>query len=352
MITYARLQHFRSYADGSFEFDPGVNIIVGPNASGKTTILEAVLVALAGKSFKAPDKELLETGTEWTRIDIGEESSIRVTKITLQGEKTTKTFEIDEKEYKRLPREKTRPIVLFEPNHLLLFHGSPELRRTFLDDLLTQVIPGYSVTLNHYKRVLTQRNALLKQPGTPSKDQLFVWNLRLSELAGKIVTERQAILVQFNTQVSRLYSEISGVHTNIELIYVTPVNSGNYETSLLQSLERNIDRDSMLGFTTRGPHREDVRIRINGKDASEIASRGEIRTIVLVLKMLEAQFIEAARSDRPILLFDDVFSELDGKRRQALVSFLKPYQSLITTTDADVVLEHFTTTSHIIATGK
>lgn len=349
MITYVRLQHFRSYTDGSFEFDPGVNIIVGPNASGKTTIIEAVLVALNGKSFKSSDKELVQTGALWARIDIGAQVGSRVCKLKHGDDKVTKEFEVENKVYKRLPREKTEPTVLFEPNHLLLFHGSPELRRTFLDDLVSQIVPGYTTILNHYKRVLLQRNTLLKQPGTPSKEQLFVWNLRLSELAGKIVSERQAVIRKFNEQVNKLYSEISGTDAQIALSYATAINQGNYETSLLQALEKNIDRDSILGFTSAGPHREDLVTCINGSDVREVASRGEVRTIVLVLKMLEAQFVEAARGKRPVLLFDDVFSELDGKRRQALVSFLEPYQSLITTTDADVVIDHFTTKAKVIA---
>lgn len=349
MITYVQLQHFRSYTDGSFEFDPGVNIIVGPNASGKTTILEAVLVALQGKSFKASDKDLLRNGEEWYRVDVGTETSTITAKITLHNDKTNKTFEIENKEYKRLPKGKTQPVVLFEPNHLLLFHGSPELRRNFLDGLLGQITPGYITTLNHYKRVLSQRNALLKQPTTANKDQLFVWNIRLSELAGKIVTERQALLQNFNKHISSLYSEISGTKTAVNLTYITPISKISYETGLLQALEKNTNKDNILGFTSHGPHREDVRLYINNRDASEVASRGEIRTIVLALKMLEAEFVENARNKRPILLFDDVFSELDGRRRQTLVAFLKPYQSLITTTDADVVLEHFTTTSNIIA---
>jgi DNA replication and repair protein RecF len=349
MITYARLQRFRSYTDGSFEFDPGVNIIVGPNASGKTTILEALLVGMNGKSFKATDKELIQSNEPWARIDIGTENETRVIKINYDGVKTVKTFEIAGKEYKRLPREKAIPTVLFEPNHLLLFHGGPELRRTFLDDLIAQLIPSYTTVLNHYKRVVTQRNALLKQPGTPSTDQLFVWNLRLSELAGKIVTERLSVIGKFNENISTLYSEISGTKTHIELSYHTAIQQTSYETSLLKVLERTVERDGLLGFTGHGPHREDLRLQINSQPASEVASRGEIRTMVLALKMLEAQFIEEARNQRPILLFDDVFSELDGKRRQALVAFLKPYQSLITTTDADVVIDHFTNKAKVIA---
>ncbi len=350
MITYARLQNFRAYSDGSFEFDPGVNIVVGPNASGKTTIIEALLVALNGKSFKAGDRELLATNTSWARIDIGTEQNNRIIKLITDNEKVTKTFEIDGKTYKRLPYERTIPVVLFEPNHLLLFHGGPELRRTYLDELITQLEPGHSTILTQYKRVLMQRNALLKQQHHPDKNQLFVWNVRLSELGGKIVANRQNIITKFNEHVSALYSKISGVKTKIVLEYQTPIYQDAYETGLLKALEHNMERDCATGFTSRGPHREDLKLHINSQVVGEVASRGEMRTIVLTLKMLEAQFIEAARSKKPLLLFDDVFSELDGKRRQALVHFLKPYQSVITTTDADIVIEHFTT-SHLIPTS-
>lgn len=132
MVTYVRLQQFRSYGDGSFKIDPHVNIIIGPNASGKTTLLESIIVGLTGKSFKATDAELLQSGADWSRIDIGmADDMTRVCKLVARGERIEKTFEIDERVFKRLPEYKILPVVLFEPNHLLLFHGSPERRRLF-----------------------------------------------------------------------------------------------------------------------------------------------------------------------------------------------------------------------------
>jgi DNA replication and repair protein RecF len=351
MITYARLQHFRSYTDDSFEFDTGVNIIVGPNASGKTTLIEAIAVGLSGKSFKARDVELIEEGKEWMRIDIGAISESRICKVVREGDKSAKTFEIDGKSYKRLSAQKAVPITLFEPNHLQLLHGSPEMRRTFLDDLIAQIKPGFDATRRHYKRVLAQRNALLKQHGThTNNEQLFVWNLRLSELGGKIVAERLALIERFSESLSQLYSDIAGIDTKVTIEYASNISQKNYETALLHALERNMDRDSLLGFTSAGPHREDFTLAINDSPASQSASRGEVRTMLLVLKMLEAQFIEDVRNIRPILLLDDVFSELDGKRRQALVNFLSLYQSFITTTDADVVIDHFSESAHVIPT--
>lgn len=350
ILTYARLQQFRSYRDGSFEFNPSVNIIVGPNASGKTSLLEAVVVGLQGASFKARDAELLQHETDWSRIDIGSEDEVRVCKIQARPDKIIKTFEIQDNEYKRLSHQKIEPVVLFEPNHLLLLHGSPELRRSFIDDLVSQLKPEFSTVRRHYKRVLAQRNSLLKQNSQPIPDQLFVWNLRLSELGGQIVAERISLLEQFNEVMSELYSTIAGTKTEVRLQYNSSLATEQYETKLLHRLEQNLARDHMVGFTTSGPHREDIEVIINNQPASQTASRGEIRTLLLSLKMLEARFIEQARGKKPTLLFDDVFSELDGRRRQALVNFLKPYQSLITTTDADVVIDHFSGQANIIPT--
>ena len=349
MIVSLRLQNFRSYADSSFEFEPGVNIIVGPNASGKTTIIEAITTMLGGKSFKARDYELVRSDAPWARLDVQTENHVRTLKLTDPETTLAKEYTIDGNAYKRLPSARTLPFVLFEPNDLALLHGSPEQRRAFIDDILLQIHPTYSTVLRHYKRVLAQRNALLKQRTTPTNEQLFVWNLRLSELGGVIAATRIELLRRFMTTISELYSSIASVKTDITLTYQSKIQTETYETSLLRALESSIDLDTARGFTGSGPHRDDVVFTINSRPANETASRGEIRTLVLTLKMLEAQFIEETRTERPTLLLDDVFSELDGARRQALVSFLSGYQAFITTTDADVVLEHFLGRANVIA---
>jgi len=350
MITSARLQHLRSYDDASFEFGPGVNIVLGPNASGKTSLLESVIVALDGKSYKARDFELVQTGAPWSRIDVTSEDHERVCKLIAQPDDTIqKEFVVDGANFKRLSYQKRFPVVLFEPNHLSLFHGSPDERRTYLDEILSRSSPVYGTQLRHYRRVLAQRNSLLKQPKRPTNEQLFVWNIRLSELGGQIATERIKLLASYNERISGLYSEIAGKETSVELTYVSPIDKAQYESHLLHALEQSVARDYERGFTGFGPHREDMSAAINGASAASAASRGEIRTLVLALKMLEADVIESATGKRPVLFLDDVFSELDGLRRQALVQFLAPYQSFITTTDADVVVDHFTDKATVIA---
>ena len=350
MITDVRLQHFRSYNDASFEISPGVNIIVGPNASGKTNLLEAVLVIARGNSYKARDQELVQFGSSWARLDTHMPSQTRVVKI--KSEPTiSKSFEIDGQTVTRLHQTRTLPVVLFEPNHLLLLSGSPDLRRTFLDDLIEQTEAGFGSVRRHYRRVLSQRNALLKRNPKDLIEQLFVWNVRLSELGGQVAKRREVLVRQFNEHAEALYDNLAGQNNRIDLEYASRFSPDTYESQLLHKLEASIELDVARGFTAYGPHRDDLRVLIDGHEANETASRGETRTLVLALKIMELQLLEKLRGTKPLLLLDDVFSELDGGRRQALTRYVTDYQTFITTTDADVVMHHFTD-SNIIPLGK
>lgn len=348
MITDLRLQHFRSYTDASFELDGGVNIIVGPNASGKTNILESILVLATGGSYRARDIDLIQYDAPWARLDADTPEGVRIVKMQLSGPaKALKSFEIDDHKLTRMLQARTIPVVLFEPNHLLLLSGSPDLRRSFLDDLLEQTVPGYGMARRNYKRVLSHRNALLKRQPHDLRDQLFVWNLRLSELGGKIVKERAGLVARFGERMSDLYTNLSQVSHDVELVYISQFPGQEYESALLRKLETATELDMARGFTAYGPHRDDLGVSINGHAAAESASRGETRTLVLALKVLELKLLEELRGSKPMLLLDDVFSELDGKRRQALTSFVADYQTFITTTDADVVVQHFTSSNVI-----
>jgi DNA replication and repair protein RecF len=351
MITDLRLQHFRSYSDESFEFQPGVNIIVGPNGSGKTNLLEAILVLAAGGSYRAKDIELVQFEQPWARLDSHDDGgTLRTVKLVCEPQ-PDKQYELAGKTYQRLSLPNTLPVVLFEPNHLQLLSGSPDQRRAYLDDLLEQTTAGYGALRRHYRRALAQRNALLKQPNA-NQTLLFPWNLRLSELAGQIVRLRQELTDQLNDAIGPLYQKLAHSPAQVELFYGARWPANGYESSLLKRLELNIALDKQRGFTTVGPHREDLIVLFDGHTAVEVASRGETRTLVLGLKILELGRLEAVRDAAPLLLLDDVFSELDGARRHALTDYLAKYQTFITTTDADIVVQHFTETTHIIPTSK
>lgn len=350
-VTDIRLQGFRSYEDSAFELDPSVNIIVGPNTSGKTNLLEALLIIASGKSYKASPDEVIKFGSEWSRLDAHtQDDDQRTVKISRTGQITSKTFEISHKTYKTLPLAQTLPTVLFEPTHLLTLTGTPDLRRDYLDDILEQTIVGYGQLRRDYKKALRQRNRLLKN-GQRS-DQLFVWNVKLSQLAVQIVKARHQLAEELNRQIKSLYQKLSGSKQTVEINYRCQLSPANYGSLLLKKLEQNLELDFTRGFTGYGPHRDDLDFLIDGHNVIDSASRGEVRTIVLALKIMELGILEKQRNKSPILLLDDVFSELDGKRRKALTGYLKNYQTFITTTDADLVVHNFAQKCHIIPLTK
>ena len=349
MITDIHLQQFRSYKDDSFEFSKGVNIIVGPNASGKTNLLEAILVVARGASYRAKDSELIEFGKTWARAEAHTlTNDIRAVQLTHEADHTQKQYKINGQTFQRMNLTKSLPVIVFEPNHLQLLSGSPELRRQFLDDLLEQTTPSFSSARRQYKRALAQRNTLLKRGYRLGHAQIFAWDVRLSGLGEQIAQARIGLIGDMNKKVESLYRKLSKTKSSIRLNYRTSFSGDSYASGLLHKLEVHQAEDFERGFTAYGPHREDLEVFLDNHLAQEIASRGEARTLLLVLKILEAEIIEQAREVRPILLLDDVFSELDGARRQALTKFLQPYQTFITTTDADVVLQHFTESANII----
>ena len=351
MISDLRLQQFRSYADSAFEFGAGVNIIVGPNGSGKTNLLEAILVVARGSSYRVSDADLLQFGAPWLRLDAHIEPGDLVRTVKLVTEpRQAKSYELDGRVYHRLTMQHLLPVVLFEPNHLQLLHGAPELRRSYLDDILEQTTPGYTSFRRNYRRLLAQRNALLKRPVTPTAQELFPWNLRLSELGATIARSRDALTLRLNEDLGSTYANISEAPTKVTIQYHPKFPIEHYETHLLQKLESHAHEDAIRGFTAYGPHREDFVVSFDGHPAGELASRGETRTAILSLKIIELQLLEAAHDQTPLLLLDDVFSELDGKRRRALTGFMQRFQTFLTTTDADVALQRLTD-STVIALG-
>lgn len=349
-FTALRLQNFRSYKDFAIELSPDVNIVVGPNASGKTNLLEAMLILAGVPSFRAAYQDVINKKAKWSRVDADYLEGSRSVKIKSDNGQVERIYEINEKPKKRLGFEDLIPTVLFEPENIRLLTGSPELRREFFDAILIETRPEFNALKNRYKRTLAQRNNLLKQHSKNMLNQIFAWNIRLSELAGKIVTARNKLIGEFK-HLEYIYSEIAGSKTKIQIKYQTPLPLKTYESSMLKKLESNIEKDIQIGFTTCGPHREDFEILMSNQRADILASRGETRTLVLSLKLLELKLLEELRSQKPLILLDDVFSELDGTRRKALTLYLKNYQTIITTTDADIIQKHFAQDTNLIGLG-
>ena len=352
MLQSIRLQKFRSYADSSFEFEKGVNIIVGANASGKTNLLEAILVLASGKSFRAKDSELVKFSAPWARLDGFFGAQERTAKLVVQNDKVLKSFSVDAKPFMRMSLDKTIPTVLFDPNHLQLVSRGPDFRREYFDGILERTQPGYKTLSGSYRRTLSQRNALLKQDPSAAKKQLFAWNIRLSELGAQIVQARAALSGAINKTIATSYGKIANKRTKVELVYESPIDINNYSSRLLAKLEAAEQADFQRGFTAYGPHREDFMLYLNKQPAQTSASRGEVRSLVIALKIFELGLIEKLRAAKPIFLLDDVFSELDAARRSHLVNYLKDHQTIITTTDADAVVNYFAGSHALIPLEK
>jgi DNA replication and repair protein RecF len=310
------------------------------------------MVLAVGSSYRAKDQDLVQFNQAWARLDAHTQAGQRTVLLEANEGGVSKRFIMDGQKLSRLSHQKMLPYVLFEPNHLVLLHGAPELRRGYLDDVLERIVTGYKHLRLRYRRTLSQRNALLKQGYGAAKSQLFAWNLRLSELGEQMVSYRVQLVEDINKQLVNVYSELAHSKSHVAARYHSQVSSKSYGSQLLKKLEAHNELDCQRGFTAYGPHRDDLVIELQGEPIQVTASRGEMRTLVLALKIIELKLLEEAYSQTPLLLLDDVFSELDGARRQALTSHLQPYQTFITTTDADVVMKHFASSSNLIALSK
>ena len=328
-ITTLHVKHIRSHREYSIDFSPEVTIITGANGSGKTSLLEAVYISLQGTSFRGSDSDLLQKDSPWWKIDvILNDQQTRTIKYEPEKTPSRKQFIIDSKTTARIPAKLKHPVVLFDPDDLRLLHGSPTRRRQFIDRFISQLNPLYGPSLRKYERAMKQRNNLLKSAYI-SDDQLFAWNIALAEHGAYIIEQRIAFIEQINQNLSGLYQDIAGTHDEVSIHY-SHTFVGDIKQKLLNELHAHAERDRYLGNTSVGPHRHDVIFQINTSPALSTASRGEARTIVLALKFLEVEIIEKLTGKQPIILLDDVFSELDAARQKLLTSQLKGHQIIIT----------------------
>jgi DNA replication and repair protein RecF len=319
VVKRLSVQNIRSHDKFTISLSPTVTVITGLNGSGKTSLIEALYIALQGSSFRGSDSDVLRRDMPWWRIDVEFDDYIKRI-ITFDPSLTTgrKKIIIDDKTVYRLPAKHRYPVVLFEPDDLRLLHGSPTRRRQFIDRFISQLDPIYSNALHKYERALKQRNNLLKKL-YKTTNELFVWDVALSEYGAYIIEKRISFIELLNNQLNDAYDLIAKVNDSVSIHY-SHTYIGDIKQKLLNDLHSHSERDAAIGFTSVGPHRHDVVFQFNGSPALDVASRGEVRSIVLALKFLEAKITEQITNIRPIILLDDVFSELDENRQNSLLS--------------------------------
>lgn len=329
-----------------FSFVRDMNAIVGPNGSGKTTLLEALYTLLQGSSFKGTVSDIAQYGTNQFRAELHYKTEnsehLRALGFIQSESIVQKKWQVDHKKHARLPLSARLPVVLFEPDLARLISGSPQRRRSYLDQIAGQLNIETAVSLRKFERVLKQRNQLLKKLQkdyqTTPPSELFVWNTQLARLSEVIVEARIGVIEKLQKNISSYYRQLGGTD-DVLLTYTSSVTkeSKEYANRLLQFLETSVQRDIALGYTNFGPHRDDIEVLLADQPATDRASRGEVRTIVIALKLLETELISEhfkSQKLKPILLLDDVLSELDLIHQERVLDGLKDHQVFLTTTDA------------------
>jgi DNA replication and repair protein RecF len=331
IVSKVAVQNVRSHEQYAVDLAPGVTVITGPNGSGKTTLLESIYIALQGTSFKGSDTDVLRAQGPWWKIDLLlDDQDRRTVKFDPAKTSARKQFVVDGKTSARLAPKNKYPVVLFEPEDLRLLNGSPARRRQFIDRFITQLNPLYGASLRKYERALRQRNNLLKRFNV-SSDELFAWDITLAEHGAYIIEQRIAFIEKINSQLNDAYHDIADTKDEVSMHY-SHTFLGDVKQRILSELHAHVERDKMLGNTSVGPHRHDVLFELNHSPALSNASRGEVRTIVLALKFLEVDIIEQLSGLKPLILLDDVFSELDLARQKALSDRTREHQIVMTST--------------------
>lgn len=344
-VTKLGYKNYRNLEDGFVEPGRGINVIYGENAQGKTNLLEAFWLFTGGHSFRgAKDTEISNIkNKKHTSLDLDFYSRDRDQKASLfikDGRRSSVINGVEKKTGSALVGKICA--VVFSPEHLLLVKEGPSLRRNFIDGAICQIKPAYAKILATYKRALQQRNTLLKDLIRHPEliDTMDVWNFRLAKYGAVLLQERFNYVDRLKATIEGIYSGISKNRENISLEYKATIeheNSSSLEQAFVDQLSLREDNDIRAGFTTLGPHRDDLDIAINGISARLYASQGQQRSAVLSMKLSEAQILFEDTGETPLILLDDVMSELDSSRQDYLLNHLNDRQVFITCCQPETV---------------
>ncbi len=337
------LQNFRNYQQEEFVFGDGLNVLFGKNGQGKTNCAEAVFYLCTGASLRIKhEKQLIKLGE--TQAKIVAEAENRYGNVTIEANIFEEGREISvngSKISKNADLMGTLGSVFFSPGELRLIQDGPDERRRFMNLSISQTSPAYYTALLRYNKILDQRNALLKNHDVGLVlETLPVWDEQLCRYAAVIVKKRNEFLKELSPIAAEYYAHLTG---ETETLRIEPdkKTDGTEEEiakNLLQRLSYNYDKDLRLGFTTVGPHRDDIDFFILEMDAKAYASQGQTRTAALAVKLAEVEIFKKMSGEYPVLILDDVMSELDLPRRKKLLQTIKNMQTILTCTHAERVL--------------
>ena len=334
-VQGVKLKDFRNYGDERVSFDSGMNLICGDNAAGKTNLLEAVYVCCIGKSQRAKDKELISFGKERARVFLSGENRFGETTVDLRfSRRENKTVLLD-----GIPVRRTAEllsnlnVIYFSPDELKLIKDAPQSRRRFLDTDISQIYKQYYDALTRYQKILLQRNNLLKSRSPAGvRKTVEVWDEQLARYAAVIIGFRESFLARLAPFAEKTHAALSAGREILKLGY--QCTAERTQEGIFRQLSERLDRDFELGFTSVGPHRDDLKITLNDADVRLYGSQGQQRSAALSLKIAELRLFEELVGEPPILILDDVLSELDLDRQKNLLSLCRA-QTLISAAHVD-----------------
>ncbi len=351
-INSIELNNFRNYDNEIVYLKPGLNVIMGDNAQGKTNLLESIYLASIGKSPRvSKEKDLIKWNSTFAKITIEYvKNEINHKKLEIFLSTTqNKSIKVNGYYLKKISQLLGEIYtVYFSPDELGLVKNGPNERRRFLDIAICQFDSNYFYNLNKYFEILEQRNRLLKSSTNPKVigDTLSIWNEQLASYGAKIIYSRLQFINILSSIASDIHLDLTdGKETfRIEYVGIIDTDIKCIESKLLQAIEDSKDKDIALGYTCVGPQRDDIKLIVNDIDIRSFGSQGQQRTVALTLKLAEMEVIRKESGESPILLLDDVLSELDDTRQNKLLEKIKNYQTIITctkfnnSTDANIIL--------------
>ncbi len=338
------LEQYRNYGALTVDFpENDLHLFVGPNGSGKTNILESIALLSLTKSFLGLEEEdLRQWGKEHYRVrarmktDGGATEELEIVSQVLPRKQKVCFHNGVKISLSQMVGR--LPVVTFLPQELALFAGPPSERRRFFDQILSQVSPGYFSSLMDYQKVLKQRNALLKSIAERTADASFLapWDEEIALLGSALTLLRLELVETFNLALREETQALGESWNDVVVSYRRTGDSRVQEElrqEILEQLKKSVERDVILRSTTVGPHRDDWEIHADGRSLISFASRGQQRVAVLALLLLQASYLEVRRGEKPVILLDDIFSELDSEHREKLLGAFSAHQVILTATD-------------------
>ena len=355
-IKSIQIKNFRNYPDLNIEISSDTIVLTGPNAVGKTNLLESIYFASLFKSFRDDTefiflKDVNEAEIKMSVEKFGETHQVEI--FLSRTDKVYANFLINGVKKKRREAQGFLSVVIFDPTDVDMFSKPPEQRRKYLNMVLAQKSLEYLDNLGNYKKALFQKNRLLQdlKQGKSSASDLAEWNEQLSVLGSAIIFERKKFCNFLNQSMAEIYTTISGFHRPVEVSYesLAGENLEQIATSFKAKLAAVSAKEAALATSLVGPHRDDFFLKSDGLFLSPFSSRGELRSQVLALKILELEFLSQGE-EKPVLLLDDVLSELDDTRRTFLLKYLQgKFQTFITTTHPlEMAAQHITLTPAVV----